>query len=64
VEKGFFFDNGQIHIINKDIFTTKKIAAGSIDLLVTSPHTTWTFSTLPMMITLPTMSTGIFPGAG
>jgi len=37
VKKGFFFDNGQTRIINEDIFTTKKIAAGSIDLLVTSP---------------------------
>jgi len=37
VEKGFFFDNGRSSIINEDIFTTKKIAAGSIDLLVTSP---------------------------
>jgi site-specific DNA-methyltransferase (adenine-specific) len=37
VEKGFFFDNGQTCIINEDIFTTKKIAVGSIDLLVTSP---------------------------
>lgn len=37
MEKGFFFDNGRSSIINEDIFTTKKIAAGSIDLLVTSP---------------------------
>ena len=37
MKKGFFFDNGQTRIINEDIFTTKKIAAGSIDLLVTSP---------------------------
>jgi site-specific DNA-methyltransferase (adenine-specific) len=37
MEKGFFFDNGQTRIINEDIFTTKKIAAGSIDLLITSP---------------------------
>jgi site-specific DNA-methyltransferase (adenine-specific) len=37
MEKGFFFENGQICIINEDIFTTKKIAAGSIDLLITSP---------------------------
>jgi site-specific DNA-methyltransferase (adenine-specific) len=37
VKKGFFFDNGQTRIINEDIFTTKKITAGSIDLLVTSP---------------------------
>jgi site-specific DNA-methyltransferase (adenine-specific) len=37
VEKPFFFDNGQIRIVNEDIFTTKKIAADSIDLLITSP---------------------------
>jgi site-specific DNA-methyltransferase (adenine-specific) len=37
VKKGFFFDNGQTRIIKGDIFTTKKIAAGSIDLIVTSP---------------------------
>jgi len=37
VEKGIFFDNGQTRIINGDMFTIKKIAAGSIDLLVTSP---------------------------
>jgi len=37
VEKGFFFDNGQTRIINGDMFSIKKIAAGSIDLIVTSP---------------------------
>ena len=37
VKKGFFFDNGQILIINEDIFTTKKIAPESIDLVITSP---------------------------
>jgi len=37
VEKDFFFDDGQTFIINADIFTTKKIAAKSIDLIVTSP---------------------------
>jgi len=37
VEKPFFFDNGQTRIINEDIFTTQKIAAESIDLLITSP---------------------------
>jgi site-specific DNA-methyltransferase (adenine-specific) len=37
MEKGFFFDNRQARIINGNIFTTKKIAAGSIDLIVTSP---------------------------
>ena len=37
MEKGFFFDNGQTRIINEDIFTTKKIAAGKIDLIITSP---------------------------
>jgi len=37
VKKEFFFDDGQILIINEDIFTTKKIAPESIDLVVTSP---------------------------
>jgi site-specific DNA-methyltransferase (adenine-specific) len=37
VEKGLYFDNGKTRIINDNIFTTKKIAAGSIDLLITSP---------------------------
>ena len=37
MKKSFFFDDGQTFIINGDIFTTKKIAAGSIDLIVTSP---------------------------
>ena len=37
MEKGFFFDNGQTRIINGDMFSIKKIAAGSIDLIVTSP---------------------------
>ena len=37
MEKGFFFDNDLTRIINGDILTTKKIAAGSIDLLITSP---------------------------
>jgi site-specific DNA-methyltransferase (adenine-specific) len=37
VKKGCFFDNGEILIINEDIFTTKKIAPESIDLIVTSP---------------------------
>jgi site-specific DNA-methyltransferase (adenine-specific) len=37
VKKDFFFDNGQIRILNEDIFTTKKIAPESIDLVVTSP---------------------------
>ena len=37
MKKSFFFDDGQTFIINGDIFTTKKIAAGSIDLVVTSP---------------------------
>ena len=37
MEKGIFFDNGNTRIINDDIFTTRKIAAGSIDLLITSP---------------------------
>jgi site-specific DNA-methyltransferase (adenine-specific) len=37
VEKGFFFNNGQTRIINGDMFSIKKIAAGSIDLIVTSP---------------------------
>jgi len=37
VKKGFFFDNGQVTIINGNIFTTKKIEADSIDLIITSP---------------------------
>lgn len=37
LKKGFFFDNGQVIIINDNIFTTKKIAAESIDLIITSP---------------------------
>jgi site-specific DNA-methyltransferase (adenine-specific) len=37
LKKGFFFDNGQVTIINGNIFTTKKIAADSIDLIITSP---------------------------
>ncbi len=37
MEKEFFFDNGQTAIINGDVFTTRKIPAGSIDLVVTSP---------------------------
>ena len=37
MEKGFFFNNGQTRIINGDMFSIKKIAAGSIDLIVTSP---------------------------
>ena len=37
MEEGFFFDNGQARIINGNIFTTKNITGGSIDLIVTSP---------------------------
>lgn len=37
MKKGFFFDNGQVIVINENIFTTKKIAAESIDLIITSP---------------------------
>lgn len=37
MEKGFFFENGNTRIINDDIFTTRKIAAGTIDLIITSP---------------------------
>ncbi len=37
MKKGFFFDNGQVIIINDNIFSTKKIAAESIDLIITSP---------------------------
>jgi len=37
LKKGFFFDNGQVIVINENIFTTKKIAAESIDLIITSP---------------------------
>ena len=34
---GVFFDNGKLLIVHEDIFTTKKIAPESIDLIVTSP---------------------------
>jgi site-specific DNA-methyltransferase (adenine-specific) len=37
LNKGFFFDNGRVIIINENIFTTKKIADESIDLIITSP---------------------------
>jgi len=37
LKKGFFFDNGQVIIYNENIFTTKKIEAESIDLIITSP---------------------------
>jgi site-specific DNA-methyltransferase (adenine-specific) len=37
VKEGYFFDNGQILIINENIFTTKKIPPESIDLVITSP---------------------------
>ena len=37
MEKGVFFKNGKTRIINENIFTTKKIANESVDLLVTSP---------------------------
>jgi site-specific DNA-methyltransferase (adenine-specific) len=37
VKKKVFFDNGQILIINENIFSTEKIAEESIDLIVTSP---------------------------
>jgi site-specific DNA-methyltransferase (adenine-specific) len=37
LERSFFFDNGQIFIINENIFSTTKIDPGSIDLIVTSP---------------------------
>ena len=35
--KDYFFRNEHSAIINEDLFATKKIAAGSIDLVVTSP---------------------------
>jgi site-specific DNA-methyltransferase (adenine-specific) len=37
LNKGFFFDNGRVIIINENIFTTKKIADENIDLIITSP---------------------------
>jgi len=37
VMSGVFFDNGKILIVHENIFTTKKIAPESIDLIVTSP---------------------------
>lgn len=33
----FFFKNGDIKILNDDIFTTQAIRSGSIDLVITSP---------------------------
>lgn len=36
-KKRIFFDNGNTRIIRSDVLTTKKIGAGSIDLLITSP---------------------------
>ena len=37
VEKDFFFDNGKTRIINDNTFSTKKVAAANVDLLITSP---------------------------
>ena len=37
MKKKVFFNNGQILIINENIFSTEKIAEESIDLIVTSP---------------------------
>jgi site-specific DNA-methyltransferase (adenine-specific) len=37
LEDGFFSNNGNLAIINEDVFETQKIAPGSIDLVVTSP---------------------------
>ena len=37
MRKRVFFDNGQILIINENIFSTKEIEKESIDLIVTSP---------------------------
>ena len=64
MEKGFFFENGQTRIINEDIFTTKKIAAGSIDLLITSPpyNVDVQYTTHDDRLTY--KDTVIFPGAG
>ena len=37
VKRGFFFTKGLANIINEDLFTTRLIASGSIDLVITSP---------------------------
>lgn len=37
MENGFFFRGVQSSIINGDIFATDMLAAGSVDLAVTSP---------------------------
>jgi len=37
VKSGSFFKNGQIAIINEDLFATRLIAPASIDLIITSP---------------------------
>lgn len=37
VTGGVFYDEGSLSIINEDIFTTRKIAPSSIDLIITSP---------------------------
>ncbi|MEI7857531.1 MAG: site-specific DNA-methyltransferase [Methanomicrobiales archaeon] len=37
VKSGFFFTDGQANIINEDLFTTRRIAPESIDLVITSP---------------------------
>ncbi len=37
VKSGFFFTNGEVDIINEDLFTTRLIAPESIDLIITSP---------------------------
>ena len=37
MENGIFYNNGRSAIINEDIFTTRRIAQESVDLIVTSP---------------------------
>ena len=37
VKSGSFFKNGQIALINEDLFATRAIAPASIDLIITSP---------------------------
>lgn len=37
VVEDFFYDTGEIHILNSDVFATQAIRSGSVDLVVTSP---------------------------
>jgi hypothetical protein len=37
VGEDIFYERGRIRILNNDVFTTKTIESGSIDLVITSP---------------------------